>query len=266
MSLKWDIPEPWASLLACQLYLPPHRQTDSWGWHSHLGPPWYSPFSAQSGPDSLWGYCHRSHVEGQTSVNPCGLRFAFPPTECSGPDLLFRRGIASLHLNVKHMDLNSRLNTVQGKLLRDYADENSCLIFGLDSPTTKPYNYGCRSHLALRGAVVTRNSGVPELRGTPGCGSHPEFRMPESPGTPRCRSHPVLRVDGVTRNYGVPKSPGIPVCLSYSERWYAAVIRKSGVPEPPGTSETGVQQLWVVSNPLVRFTGVTVSGFESRCF
>jgi hypothetical protein len=26
------------------------------------------------------------------------------------------------------------------KLLRDYADENSCLIFGLDTPTTKPYS------------------------------------------------------------------------------------------------------------------------------
>ena len=27
-----------------------------------------------------------------------------------------------------------------GKLLRDYADGNSCLIFGPDSPTTNPYN------------------------------------------------------------------------------------------------------------------------------
>jgi len=30
-------------------------------------------------------------------------------------------------------------STRQGKL-RDYADENSCLIFGLDTPTTNPYN------------------------------------------------------------------------------------------------------------------------------
>jgi len=27
-----------------------------------------------------------------------------------------------------------------GKLLRDYADQNFCLIFGPDSPTINPYN------------------------------------------------------------------------------------------------------------------------------
>jgi len=37
------------------------------------------------------------------------------------------------------VDWNSRLNTRRGKHLRDYADENSCLIFGPDVPTTKPY-------------------------------------------------------------------------------------------------------------------------------
>jgi len=42
--------------------------------------------------------------------------------------------------NVKHVDWNSRLNTRRGKLLRDYADGNSCLIFGPNSPTTNPYN------------------------------------------------------------------------------------------------------------------------------
>ena len=30
--------------------------------------------------------------------------------------------------------------TRRGKLLRDYADENSCLIFGPDTPTTNKYN------------------------------------------------------------------------------------------------------------------------------
>jgi hypothetical protein len=43
-------------------------------------------------------------------------------------------------LNAKHMDWNSRLSTRRGKLLHDYADGNSCLIFGPDSPTTSPYN------------------------------------------------------------------------------------------------------------------------------
>ena len=43
-------------------------------------------------------------------------------------------------LNANHVDWNSRLNTRRGKLLRDYADVNSCMIFGPDTPTTNPYN------------------------------------------------------------------------------------------------------------------------------
>jgi hypothetical protein len=43
-------------------------------------------------------------------------------------------------VNAKHVDWNLRLTTGQGKLVRDYADENSCLIFRPDSPTTNPYN------------------------------------------------------------------------------------------------------------------------------
>ena len=42
--------------------------------------------------------------------------------------------------NAKHVELNSRLSTRRRKLLRDYADENSSLIFGPDNPTTNPYN------------------------------------------------------------------------------------------------------------------------------
>jgi hypothetical protein len=43
-------------------------------------------------------------------------------------------------LNAKHVDWNSRLSTRRGKLLRHYADEKSCHIFGPDTPTTNPYN------------------------------------------------------------------------------------------------------------------------------
>jgi hypothetical protein len=32
------------------------------------------------------------------------------------------------------------MTTRRGKLLRDYADGSSCLIFGPDTPTTNPYN------------------------------------------------------------------------------------------------------------------------------
>jgi len=43
-------------------------------------------------------------------------------------------------LNAKHVDWNSRLTTIRGKLLRVYTDENFCLIFEPDTPTTNPYN------------------------------------------------------------------------------------------------------------------------------
>jgi hypothetical protein len=43
-------------------------------------------------------------------------------------------------LNAKYVDWNSRLTTRRGKLLRDCADGNSCLIYGPDTPTTNPYN------------------------------------------------------------------------------------------------------------------------------
>jgi hypothetical protein len=41
-------------------------------------------------------------------------------------------------LNAKHMDWNSWLTTRRGKLVRDFADKNSCLIFKPDTPTTNP--------------------------------------------------------------------------------------------------------------------------------
>jgi hypothetical protein len=42
-------------------------------------------------------------------------------------------------LNAKDVDWNSRLTTRRGKLLRDYADGNSCLIFGPNTTTTNHY-------------------------------------------------------------------------------------------------------------------------------
>ena len=55
----------------------------------------------------------------------------------------FGRGLPVLlpsELNAKHVDWNSRLSTRLGKLLCDYANVNSCLFFGPDTPTTNPYN------------------------------------------------------------------------------------------------------------------------------
>ena len=59
-------------------------------------------------------------------------------TVCFGGDLpVLLAGV----LDAKHAERNSLLNTRRGKLLRDYADENSCLIVGLDAPTTNPYRF-----------------------------------------------------------------------------------------------------------------------------
>jgi hypothetical protein len=58
-------------------------------------------------------------------------------------DACFRGGLPVLmtgDLNAKHVERNSRLTTRRGKLVRDYADDNSCLIFWPDNPTTNPYN------------------------------------------------------------------------------------------------------------------------------
>jgi hypothetical protein len=43
-------------------------------------------------------------------------------------------------MNAKHVEWNSRLTTKIGRLLRDYADKNSCLIYGPSTPTTVPYS------------------------------------------------------------------------------------------------------------------------------
>jgi len=43
-------------------------------------------------------------------------------------------------LNAKHMEWNSRLITTGGRLGFNYTNENSCLIYGPDTPTMVPYN------------------------------------------------------------------------------------------------------------------------------
>ena len=89
------------------------------------------------------GYCHSSHDGRQTGGNPCGLLVAFSPTDRNRPVRRFRWGNAGLmagDLEVKHLDWNSRLRTRRGKPLREYTDENSCLIFGPGNPTTNTYN------------------------------------------------------------------------------------------------------------------------------
>jgi len=43
-------------------------------------------------------------------------------------------------LNAKHVEWISWLLTNRDRLLRDYADKESCLIYGPNTPTTLPYN------------------------------------------------------------------------------------------------------------------------------
>jgi hypothetical protein len=62
-------------------------------------------------------------------------------------------------LNAMHVDWNSRLTTMRGKLLRDYASGNSCLIYGPDSPTTLPYN--STATLDILSIVITKDRNFP---------------------------------------------------------------------------------------------------------
>jgi hypothetical protein len=124
--------------------LPSLRQTKSRGRLSHPGPPWYSsPLSFHHGPDPPRDNVYPYRIGRQTSGDPFDIPFALPPTDRSGPDRLFRRGAAGpdgRRPQRQNVDWNSQLTTRRGKLLRDYADGNSCLIFGPDSPTTNTYN------------------------------------------------------------------------------------------------------------------------------
>jgi hypothetical protein len=71
-------------------------------------------------------------------LSPKGPLIESDLTEClSGGSPVLMAG----DLNTKQPDWNSRLITVSGSLLRDYANRNSCLLYGPDSPTTAPYTY-----------------------------------------------------------------------------------------------------------------------------
>ena len=48
--------------------------------------------------------------------------------------------VSPLRKNAKHEECNSRLITKRATHLRDYADKNSCLIYGPSTLTTIPYN------------------------------------------------------------------------------------------------------------------------------
>jgi hypothetical protein len=92
-----------------------------------------------------------THLEAAIQVTMAGRPvkilavYISPSRPLIGEDLTacFGGGLPVLmagDLNAKHVEWNSRMTTRRGKHLRDYADGNSCLIFGPDTPTTNPYN------------------------------------------------------------------------------------------------------------------------------
>jgi hypothetical protein len=69
--------------------------------------------------------------------------FTYPPNDRGGPDRLFWRVLQVLmaeDFDAKTREWISQLTTRRGNLLRDYADENFCLIFRPDTLTTNNYN------------------------------------------------------------------------------------------------------------------------------
>jgi hypothetical protein len=66
-------------------------------------------------------------------------------------------GLMAGDLNTNLVDWNSRLSTGRGKLLRDYADENSFL--SPDTPATNPYNPSATTNVLE--IVITKNFTFP---------------------------------------------------------------------------------------------------------
>jgi hypothetical protein len=99
-------------------------------------------------PVSVLGLTHLEVIAIQVILagRPVKNLAAYLSPSCPliGADLTacFGRGLVVLmagDLKAKHVDWNLKLTMRQGKLLCDYADDNSCLIFGPDNPTTNPY-------------------------------------------------------------------------------------------------------------------------------
>jgi hypothetical protein len=108
----------------------------------------------------------------------------------------FGRGLPVLltgDLNAKHVEWNSWLSMRLGKLLSDYADMNSCLIFGQDSPTTNPYNPSASPDVL--DVMITKD--LPSLVHLTSCSALISDHLPVIIDT-MCRSsflHPLDRSD-----------------------------------------------------------------------
>jgi hypothetical protein len=99
---------------------------------------------------------------------PAKIRAAYlsPSRPLTGADLTacFSGGLPVLlagDLNAKNVGWNSRLSTRRGKILHDCSDENSCLIFGPDTPITNRYNPSATSDVL--DIVITKKFPSPVL-------------------------------------------------------------------------------------------------------
>jgi hypothetical protein len=100
---------------------------------------------ACTAPAAAGGHCHTCSVGKQTGKSRAVyLSPTQSLTEClSGDSPVLMTG----DLDAKHRDWNYRLTTARGSLLYDYANRNSCLVYGPDSPTTNPYASNATPHV-----------------------------------------------------------------------------------------------------------------------
>ena len=125
--------------------LPPHRQVDNRGSTATLV---RRGVVDQSIPVPGLTHLEATAIEVTFEGKPTIILAAYfsPSRPLISADLTacFGGGLPVLmagDLNAKHVDRNCRLSMRWRKFLRDYADDNSCLIiFGPESATTNPYN------------------------------------------------------------------------------------------------------------------------------
>jgi hypothetical protein len=128
--------------LVRELCLPPDRPPRSGTRHSDPCPQGHRSLCCASlgsaAPGSHLVLATRSVKLVAAYLLPTRLLIESDLTEClSGGFPVLMAG----DLNAKHTDWNSRLITARVSLLRYYANRNSCLIYGPDSPTTAPYTH-----------------------------------------------------------------------------------------------------------------------------
>jgi hypothetical protein len=142
MPVGLDTPQVRGCLPAVTLRLSRQRPINGRRRNRNTGPERYS-----SSPVQGLQHLEASAIQVMLATKPVKILAAYlSPTRpfiVSGLSACLGGGLP-VHmagdLNAKHVEWNSRLITKRGSLLRNYADKNSCLIHGPNSPTIVPYN------------------------------------------------------------------------------------------------------------------------------